>query len=498
MRYLLVQKVDTMKKSTLMILSGCLVVLLLCSPGFGDMNGNPPSTPVKLIFIHHSVGEGWLSDDNGGLAKALGENSYFVSDTYYGWGPDGIGDRTDIPDWLEWFRYPENTGVMNAVYTESDDDAAGWDYYNRPFPDPGGENEIIVFKSCFPNSNLEGRPDDPAGNEPGMSVSGAKYVYNTILDYFASRPDKLFIAITPPPDCDPGSSKNGRAFSEWLVKDWLSDYPGVNVGVFDLHAILSSPDNHHQVSGGEISYVNTHGDGTCAYPTDDAHPNALGNVKATREFIPLLNMYYNRWVGAKGVIPVQEPASQIPPVVPTLTSQPAVVSEEVFDEPTPSPVIGTPLLTGTEDLPGVWDLYADDDSVITRGSGSAGFEEGSDQVCVDISVVPGGWASVEQLFDTPADWSGSDAISFRLNTDNPDAEFRWAVYSGTGHEDKKTYYTEIRNEPGQNDSVITIPFSDLHADDGESRFDSASVVGYYFAFGEGLSGTWCFSDIRPQ
>ena len=59
------------------------------SPAFGQtLNPNPPASPVKLIFIHHSTGEGWLSDDQGQLALKLMDNNYFVSDTNYGWDPD--------------------------------------------------------------------------------------------------------------------------------------------------------------------------------------------------------------------------------------------------------------------------------------------------------------------------------------------------------------------------------------------------------------------------
>ena len=65
---------------------------------------NPPASPVKLIFIHHSSGENWLADDNGVLGRSLRENNYYVSDTNYGWGPDGIGDNTDIGHWWDWFR----------------------------------------------------------------------------------------------------------------------------------------------------------------------------------------------------------------------------------------------------------------------------------------------------------------------------------------------------------------------------------------------------------
>ncbi len=54
---------------------------------YSQPNPNPPANPVRLIFIHHSTGENWLNDGNGGLGIALTENNYFVSDTNYGWGP---------------------------------------------------------------------------------------------------------------------------------------------------------------------------------------------------------------------------------------------------------------------------------------------------------------------------------------------------------------------------------------------------------------------------
>ena len=67
---------------------------------------------------------------------------------------------------------------MNALFNESDQ----YSGYTRTFPDPGGENQIIMFKSCFPNSALEGKPNDPPGTYEDLSVGGAKYIYNHILD----------------------------------------------------------------------------------------------------------------------------------------------------------------------------------------------------------------------------------------------------------------------------------------------------------------------------
>jgi hypothetical protein len=118
------------------------------------LNPDPPAQPVRLIFIHHSTGENWLSDGNGGLGIALRNNNYFVSDTNYGWGPDysdgssTIGDHTDIGNWWDWFRGPSFTTYLASLYSESGQNSS----YSRLATAPAGANEIIMFKSCFPNS----------------------------------------------------------------------------------------------------------------------------------------------------------------------------------------------------------------------------------------------------------------------------------------------------------------------------------------------------------
>ena len=279
---------------------------------------SPPSETVKLIFIHHSCGENWLNDGNGGLGLALMVNNYFVSDTNYGWGPDGIGDYTDIGHWWAWFRGPNSSTYTAALYAES----AQHSSYSRLAEDPGGENQVIMFKSCFPNSNLQGSPDDPVPpieQNPlrGQSccggdhtVANAKGIYIDLLEYSATRQDKLFVVITAPPVQDGTWADNARAFNTWLVEDWLDGYPYPNVAVWDFYNVLTSnggswdvndlgweTGNHHRYRNGTIQYVTDQGGNTAAYPNDgyDDHPSPAGNLKATAEYIDLLNIFYHRW-----------------------------------------------------------------------------------------------------------------------------------------------------------------------------------------------------------
>ena len=162
--------------------------------GPGDRSGT--DSPVRLVFIHHSVGEDWLDDSKGGLARALKGNNFFVSDTNYGWGPadmdvgdERIGDHTDIGHWYNWF-VGDNSGIyLEALYREDGINTSS--PYSRLREEPAGENQIIVFKSCFTNSPLGGDPDaapasgrnplrgEPAG-EDVHTVQNANGTYNEI------------------------------------------------------------------------------------------------------------------------------------------------------------------------------------------------------------------------------------------------------------------------------------------------------------------------------
>ncbi len=302
-------------------LVGAAAAVLAAVPVAAAVNVSPPSQTVKLIFIHHSTGEAWLADDHGGLGVALRNNNYYVSDTNYGWGPDSIGSNTDIGHWWTWFRGPSSADYTTALYAESGQHSS----YSRLDTDPGGPNQIVLFKSCFPNSNLLGDAgaavpsiaDNPLkGQSCGGSdftVANAKGIYNDLLPYFAAHQEKLFVLVVSPPIVSPSVPANGRAMADWLVDHWLQDagYAYRNVAVFDFYNVLTSnggnadtndfgsaTGNHHRVWNGEIQHLVSVATNHLVYPTDGGsndHPSAAGDQKATAEFVPLLNAAYNAW-----------------------------------------------------------------------------------------------------------------------------------------------------------------------------------------------------------
>lgn len=309
-----------------------LLALLVVTPAAqAAVNTADPAAPVKLIFIHHSTGEAWLSNSHGQLGIALADHNYFVSDTNYLWGSDmpisrdsePIGSTTDIGDWWTWFRGPSADTYLAALYSESGTHCT----YSRLDPDPGGANEIVMFKSCFPNSDLSGDagaavPAIDVNPLKGLGAGGAEFtvanakgIYNDLLPYFAAHQEKLFVLIVSPPIQSPGTPANGRAMADWLVDHWLQDaaYAHANVFVFDFYNVLTSNSgsaatndlgaetgNHHRIWNGAVQHQTDGGVNHLVYPTGDDHPSAAGDLKATAEFLPLLNNAYNTWKANAG------------------------------------------------------------------------------------------------------------------------------------------------------------------------------------------------------
>jgi parallel beta-helix repeat protein len=289
-----------MKK--MMLLAACLAAVLLLSllvpPHTTGMqkDGHPCGTSDDLVFIHHSCGQNWLSD---GLHSALLAKTYVDerNDIYYGTDippdtgrPDSLapapGDRTDMDHWIRWFN-----DYLGGVHTHGCAD---------------GVNHIIMFKSCYPISNIVANgtePGDPFDgtqtianykavyrhpNGTGHTYTHGGYTYQPLEDIFAAHPDILFIPVTAPPrHYAPSDATNdaqahrARVFNTWLKQDWLTGYNTAhpdhdNVAVFDWFDLLAYPDNHSShpnrlraAYGGE---------------SGNSHPNTAANQNSTQAF----------------------------------------------------------------------------------------------------------------------------------------------------------------------------------------------------------------------
>ncbi len=237
--------------------------------------------------------EAWLSNS---LNDALIAKDYIDerNDIYYGTsvaqrpGPSGIaGERARIQ------HQHEPLGALVQRLPRRRPDAGCASGYNR----------IVMFKSCYPISDVS-----DAGTEPGdpfvdwdQTIANYKAVYrhfggpgstypyggSTYLpleDIFAANPDILFIPVTAPSlipgETNDDNAHRARQFNNWLKNEWLPSYhaanPGLdNVAVLDWFNFLAYPDDHPTDPSQTKS----------EYRTGDSHPNATANSASTVEFI---------------------------------------------------------------------------------------------------------------------------------------------------------------------------------------------------------------------
>ena len=232
--------------------------------------------PTHLVFLHHSVGNGIMY--TGGLRDSLLNLGVVARSCTYG---DEIGQNTDMNHWLNKFK-----NDMPRIFS--------FRAHPDKYYDDGTANDIIMFKSCFPNSNIIGEgtaPGDP--NSPEKTITNYKAVFEGLKTEFAKYPKKLFVYVTAPPNVPgattPENAARARTFNTWLVEEYLPAYKSEtgldNFYIYDLFGFLTGPDNMLKPE-----YRGSH--------PQDSHPNTAGKKAAAKAFIeffkPVLEAYKQR------------------------------------------------------------------------------------------------------------------------------------------------------------------------------------------------------------
>ncbi len=281
---------------------GIMVLLMASLASAGEegatMKANdtdPSASGLQFLFIHHSCGGQLLATpgqgegehciyeshpNGGGLRQMLQGEGFAVNEASYG---SIVGQDTDICHWHQKFA-TQMERILRTRYQDEELLA-------------GLTNNIVAFKSCFPNNKFVGKGQEPGDPDScDLTVTNARAAYNSLLPLFEQQPEVLFVAFTAPPPADYERSsfkrtiKNllgrkpeyldlARDFNAWLAdgeSGWLADYPLNNVVVFDHYGVLTNQ--------GDTEWS--------AYPSGDghdSHPSSDGNQKAARALVEVLN-----------------------------------------------------------------------------------------------------------------------------------------------------------------------------------------------------------------
>jgi len=214
-----------------------------------------------VVFLHHSTGRNLI--EQGNVRELLSEAGYDFWDHDYnfvglrGPGGDSRGYSYRIPD--------DNT----------DPDGLARVFAQRVYPWPGNalsgllQHEVIVFKSCFPASQIESE----------AQLRQYKDWYLGMRDVMDRHPEKLFVVMSPPPlnpaATDPEAAARARAFAAWLTSDaYLAGHP--NVAAFDFFDALAEGDP----DAPDLNMLRAdYRDG------DDSHPNQTANELVGPQFV---------------------------------------------------------------------------------------------------------------------------------------------------------------------------------------------------------------------
>ncbi|MDD5556688.1 MAG: hypothetical protein PHN82_05490 [bacterium] len=284
-----------------------------------------------LVFIHHSCGQNWLADGDGGLEAALlakpsiderNDISYRTDLAPDAGRPDSLdpvpGDSTNMDHWIRWFNDYLGRVRQHGCAT--------------------GSNRIIMFKSCYPISNVTGdgsEPGDPFSSSqtlanykavfrhpsgPGNTYSSGDHSYKPLGDIFAEHPGVLFIVVTAPPRhyapwdaTTDAEAARARSFNDWLKTEWLDAYQAAhgglnNVAVYDWFDFLAYPGDHAtRPNRLRWEYGGASG---------DSHPSTAANQASTEDFATgdgnFLDAAFLRWERGTDRINFQPAAAAVP------------------------------------------------------------------------------------------------------------------------------------------------------------------------------------------
>ncbi|MBD3257949.1 hypothetical protein GF377_05915 [candidate division GN15 bacterium] len=224
---------------------------------------------TRMVFVHHSVGRNWLSE--GGLRDSLAARGIAIRSVTRG---NPVGDSTDFCHWLPKFK----NNLDDIIHFDAPP--------NQPYAGPE-ENEIIMFKSCYPNSDIVAEGEEPGDpNVPTATIANYKAVMGKLESIFAEHPNKTFIHVTTPPLAEerttPENAARARVFNNWVVENLVSEYEKntgqSNLLVFDLYGVLADED------------TNCLRDAFKRRP-NDSHPNKAGSRAATKAFMKFLDTH---------------------------------------------------------------------------------------------------------------------------------------------------------------------------------------------------------------
>jgi hypothetical protein len=213
-------------------------------------NNNNKKMPDKnIIFLHHSTGEViWYGKEISLITKAAKKVSKRLAEV--------IGPKPQLLVLFEKYNKQngKNYNISDLEFPKAS--PYGWnnypfDYYNiwvqnagdKPFMEEPTlemltkEYQVIIFKHCYPVSNIIADQDSADINSYVMTIPNYKLQYLALRDKLHQFSDTKFIlftgAVQVKANLGEEEAKRTREFFTWVTNEW--DIPGDNIYLWDFY-----------------------------------------------------------------------------------------------------------------------------------------------------------------------------------------------------------------------------------------------------------------------
>jgi hypothetical protein len=230
---------------------------------------------TSMIFLHHSVGANFI--DRGDLRGLLRKKAPDLAFSDYGYN---AGRKAQLLGRIPGYSVSSLHGLHDAAgrfqqvnyavpADDTDPDGLATIFRQRAPSTPPNtltyllQYDVLAFKSCFTAATI---PNDE-------TLERFKQDYRAIRATMDQHPDKLFIALTPPPrrasETNPTEAARARAYARWIMSD---EFHGrtANIATFDLFDPLASPEGQPDANTLRPEY-------SVADP-NDSHPNTAADA----------------------------------------------------------------------------------------------------------------------------------------------------------------------------------------------------------------------------
>lgn len=207
------------------------------------------STVINIIYLHHSTGGIiWKGAESSRISKIAGKISSRLANI--------ISKKAKLPMLFEEYNemHGSNYHIKEMVFPQAS--PYGWnnfpfDYYNIWVKNAGNKPykkeptlemltkkfKIIIFKHCFPVSNIQADLDLPDINSDIKTISNYKLQYSALREKLHEFPDTKFILFTGAAQVESKIKKDEAArakeFFGWVVNEW--DLPDDNIYLWDFY-----------------------------------------------------------------------------------------------------------------------------------------------------------------------------------------------------------------------------------------------------------------------